>query len=146
MLAECRKALVSKRWVDSDTGIDGHVDARSRPVAKDFKRKGIGEDKEDSAYASTPPLEGLSSLCSKAAALGKRRKALFMGSRKARLNPKCEEDVHIGLPKESGAPQGICGKLVFLIYGMRPTAQAWVELYSRKIEDAGFTRAVGNAV
>ena len=91
------KAPVSVRWVDTDKGVDGWVDVRSRLVARDFKGKGGGKEKEDSLYASTPPLEALRMLCSKAAAPGRnarRRKMLFMDARKAHLNPKCAEEVY----------------------------------------------------
>ena len=40
------KAPVSVRWVDTDKGVDGVVDVRSRLVAKDFKGKGGGKEKE----------------------------------------------------------------------------------------------------
>ena len=33
----CR-APISIRWVDTDKGIDGHVDVRSRLLARDFQR------------------------------------------------------------------------------------------------------------
>ena len=119
------KAPISVRWVDTDKGIDGMVDVRSRLVARDFKGKGGGKEKEDCIYASTPPLEGLRMLCSKAAALGRRgrrRKVIFMDAKKAHLNPRCQEEVYIELPEEAEAGEGICGKLQFWMYGMRPAA------------------------
>ena len=110
-------------------------------MARDFKGKGGGKEKEDSIHAATPPLEGLRMLCSKAAAPGRRgrcRKMLFLDAKKAHLNPKCTEDVYIELPVEVGAPPGICGKLEFWMYGMRSAAQAWEEWYSTKMEEVGF--------
>ena len=80
------EVYVSRSWVDTDNGMDGQVDVRSSLVPQDFKSKGIGKDKKDSLYASMPPLKGLRTLCSKAAApeqKGKRRKVLLMGARKA---------------------------------------------------------------
>ena len=65
-----------------------------------------GKEKEDGIYASTPPLEGLRMLCSKAASAGRKgscRKVLFMDARKAHLNPRCEEEVYIELPEEAEA-------------------------------------------
>ena len=129
--------------------MDGRVAVRSRLVARDFKGKGGGKEKEDSLYASTPPLEALRMLCSKAAAPGRNgrlRKMLFMDARKAHLNPKCEEEVYIELPEETEAAEGICGKLVFWMYGMRRAAHAWEEWYSRKMEAAEFLRGVGSSV
>ena len=106
------------RRVDTDKGVDGKVDVRSRLVARDFKGKGTCKDKDDCIYASTPPLGGLRMLCSKAAATGRRgrsRKVLFMDAKKAHLNPRCQEDVYIELPEEAGAGEGVCGKLDFWI-------------------------------
>ena len=143
------KAPISVRWVDTDKGLDGEVDVRSRLVARDFKGKGSGKDKEDSIYASTPPLEGLRMLCSKAASVGRngnRRKVLLMDARKAHLNPRCEQEVYIELPEEVGAAEGVCGRLEFWMYGMRPAAQAWEECYSRRMEEVTFKRGIGNAV
>ena len=119
------KAPISIRWVDTDKGIDGQIDVRSRLVARDFKGK-RGKDKEDCIFALIPPLKGLRMLCSKAAArgrAGKARKVLFMDAKKAHLNPRCKEDVYIELPEEAGASEGMCGKLEFWMYGMRPAAR-----------------------
>ena len=143
------RAPVSTGWVDTDKGLDGHVDVRSRLVARDFKGKGGGKEKEDSIHAATPPLEGLRMLCSKATAPGRtsrQRKMLFMDAKKAHLNPKCTEEVYIQLPEEAGVAEGMCGKLEFWMYGMRPAAQAWEELYSQRMEEVGFRRGVGNSV
>ena len=41
------RAPIRVRWVDTDEGIDGVVDVRSRLVAHDFKGKGSGKEKED---------------------------------------------------------------------------------------------------
>ena len=88
-------------------------------------------------------------MCSKAAApgkTGKARKVLFMDARKAHLNPLCEEHVYVALPEEAGVAEGICGKLKFWMYGFGPAAQAWEGCYSRRMEEVGFKRGVGNAV
>ena len=77
---------------------------------------------------------------------GGSRKVLFMDAKKAHLNPICQEDVYIQLPEEAEAGAGICGKLEFWMYGMRPAAQAWEECYSQKMEEVGFKRGIGNSV
>ena len=82
--------------------------------------------------------------CSKAAAQG--RKMALLDARKAHLNPKCMEEVYIDLPEESGAGEGVCGKLVHWIYGMRQAAQAWEAMYPERLESVGFVRGVGSAV
>ena len=139
------KALVSVRWVDTDKGVDGQVDARSTLVASHFK----GKEKEDSISASTPPLEGLRMLCRRAASVGKHsrsRKASFMDARKAHLHLRCEEEVYIALAQEAGGGESMCEKLQFWLYGMRPAASAWEELYAKRMEGAGFIRGKRNSL
>ena len=36
---------------------------------------------------------------------------MLIDAKKSHLNSRCEEDVHIELPAECGAPEGTCGKL-----------------------------------
>ena len=57
--------LGAVRWADTDKGGDGVTDIRSRLVARDFKMKGNKND--DDLYASTPPLEAIRMLVSRAA-------------------------------------------------------------------------------
>ena len=71
---------------------------------------------------------------------------MFIDARKAHLNPRCEEDVYIMLPEECGAPPGMCGKLNFWLYGFRPAAKAWEDLYSRRLVDIGFVRGKCSSV
>ena len=123
-------------------------------MARDFKGKGEG-DRED-LFAATPPLEAKRVLISRAVTKrgGQRRKTrrgvrklMFIDARKAHLNPKCEKDVYIYLPEEAqGGGEGKCGKLNIRLYGFRPAAQAWEELYSKRLEDAGFTRGKASPV
>ena len=88
-------------------------------------------------------------LCSKAASVGRRgnrRKILFMDARKAHLNARCEEEVYIELPEEAEVAEGVCGKLEFWMYGMRPAAQAWEECYALRMEEVGFKRGFRSSV
>jgi hypothetical protein len=68
------------------------------------------------------------------------RKLLFIDAKKAHLNPRCMQDVFIELPAECGAAPGVCGKLNYWLYGFRPAAAAWEELYSGKLVGCGFQR------
>ena len=38
---------------------------------------------------------------------------------------------------------GMCGKLVYWLYGFRKAASEWENFYAKKLEDAGFRRGVG---
>ena len=65
---------------------------------------------------------------------------MFIDVRKAHCNPRCEEDEYIELPEECKCPKGMCGKLVYWLYGFRPAAAAWERLYSGKLVGEGFVR------
>lgn len=138
------KAPVTVRWVDTNRGGLLEMLIRSRLVARDFK----GGDKDrDDLFAETPPLEAKRMLFSRAATRrkdGKFRKLLFVGARKAHINPKCDEDVYINLPEESGSKPGMCGKLDFWLY--RPAAVAWEKHYSGLLEEVGFERGISCGV
>ena len=115
-------------------------------VARDFK--GTDKDRDD-LFAETPPLEAKRILMSRAVTRRRdqrKRKLMFIDVRKAHLNPKCEGDVYIELPEECGAPEGMCGKLNYWLYGFRPAAAAWEKHYSELIEGVGFERGVSCGV
>ena len=71
---------------------------------------------------------------------------MFIDAKKAHLDPVCESDVFIELPKEAGAGPDKVGKLNYWLYGFRPAAQAWERHYSEKLEKAGFERGESSAV
>ena len=123
-------------------------------MARSFKDNGArrqkgAKEKEDGLFASTPPLESLRMLLSKAVCSGRTgggRKVLFLDAKKAHLNPLCMEEVYIRLPEEAGVEEGTCGKLMHWIDGMRQAAQAWEALYAAKLEEVGFVRGRGSPV
>ena len=134
------KGPTSVKWVDTDKGPGEEMLIRSRLVARDFK----GSDKDrDDLFAGTPPLEAKRLSLSRAATKtrnGRLRKLMFIDVRKAHCNPLCEVDEYIQLPEECECPEGMCGKLVYWLYGFRPAAAAWERLYSGKLVDEGFVR------
>ena len=68
------------------------------------------------------------------------RKLMFIDVRKAHYDPKCDEEVYIQLPEVCKCPEGMCGKLVYWLYGFRPAAAAWERLHSSKLVEVGFER------
>ena len=46
----------------------------------------------------------------------------------------------IDLPEEAEQGEGMCGRLVFWLYGCRPAAQAWESFYAEKLEGVGCKR------
>ena len=116
----------SVRWVDVLKG----KDVRSRLVGRDFKPK--GEKDNAGIFAAMPPLEAKKMLFSRAASqVGqcKVKKLLFVDAVKAHINGKCDEDAYIELPEEVGVV-GMCARLEYWLYGMRPAARAWEDLYA----------------
>ena len=82
---------------------------RCKLVARDFKGK---DTDRDYLFAEAPPFECKRFILSRASTRrvdGMYRKIIFIDARKAHLNPKCEDDVYIKLPKEFGLGKEWCG-------------------------------------
>jgi hypothetical protein len=127
-------APTTVKWVDTKK--------RSRLVCRDFKPKGEAERAD--IFASMPPWEAKKLLFSKAASqkgMTKKRKLLFIDVTKAHVNGPCEVDAFIDLPGEI-REDGKCAKLNFWLYGMRPAARAWEDLYADKMKGYGFVQGV----
>lgn len=141
------KAPIGVGWVDTNKGSDEESDVRSRLVARNFRDE---KDKErEDLFAGTPPLEAERMQFSRAVTRtveGKVRKMMFIDAKKANLNPRCDEDVYIELPAEAGVEGGMCGMLVYWLYGCKKAAQAWDEFYATKLEEVGFARGKGSGV
>ena len=124
------KAPTSVKWVDTKK--------RSRLVGRDFKPK--GEQERADIFASMPPWEAKKLLFSKAASqdgLSRRRKLLFVDATKAHVNGVCDVDAFIELPPEA-YEEGKCAKLKHWLYGMRPAARAWEDLYAERLVAVGY--------
>ena len=94
-------------------------------MARDFQ--GGDKDRDDLFAVSPPPLEAKRLLISRAATRrgdGRRRKLMFIDARKAHLNPRCEKPTYIELPGGCGVGEGMCGRLNYWLYGLRPAAAA----------------------
>jgi len=124
------RAPTSVKWVDTRK--------RSWLVGRDFKPK--GEQERADIFASMPPWEAKKLLFSKAASqtgLGRVWKLLFVDATKAHVNGLCDVDAFIELPPEAHE-SGMCAKLKHWLYGMRPAARAWEDLYANKLMEVGF--------
>jgi len=136
------KLPVSVKWVKTNKLYPEGVDVRCRLVARDFK---AGDKHRDDLFAEAPPLEAKRTLISRAATQrrdGRWRSLMFIGAKKAHLNPKCEDDVYNQLPPEVPTEKGMCGKLVHWLYGFGPAAAAWERYYADKFEEKGFQRGL----
>ena len=128
---------IGVRWVDINKGSEEVPDVRCRLVARDFKNK-KDAGRED-MFAATPPVEAERMALSRAVTRSKRadgrrriRTFMFIDAKKAHLNPRCDQEVFIDLPDEAEAGEGMCGRLVYWLYGCRPAAQAWDNFYAEK--------------
>ena len=79
--------MVSVKWLDTNNGDRNHPNYRSRLVAREYN---VGKD--DTLYASTPPLEALRSIVSHAATVDpnapeKRRELMVNDVRRAYFTP-----------------------------------------------------------
>ena len=49
---------------------------------------------------------------------------MYLDAKKAHMIPKCDHDVYVQLPLEAGAQPDECGKLLFWLFGCRPSAES----------------------
>ena len=138
--------VIGTRWVDTNKGDVESPDYRSRLVGREFN---VGKD--DTLYASTPPLEALRYVVSRAATWGGdgsnrwRRAIMINDVRRAYFYAKASRDLYIDLPAEDpAAGTGMLGKLKLCLYGTRDAAKSWQETLSAQLVDCGFKRGVGH--
>ena len=71
--------------------------------------------------------------------MDRRRKMFFIDVSKAHLYALINEDVNafVDLPPECAKP-GMCGKLNYWLYGMRPASKGWEIEYTKRLASLGF--------
>ena len=135
--------LIGVRWVDINKGDATDRNYRSRLVGREFN---VGKD--DTLYASTPPLEALRVVVSHAATEDpseERREIIVCDVRRAYFYAKINRDVYIELPAEDPESGGdLVGKLRLCLYGTRDAAKSWQETLSLHLESVGFKRGRGH--
>ena len=122
--------LIRTRWVVCNKGDSESPDIRARLVACE-----INDQKNDSYFASTPPLEAKRLLFSQFSS--KRRvpngdalELSFVDVKKAYFNAVPVRNVHVQFPKEFGAPKGKVAHLKRCVYGCRDAGLLWEETYA----------------
>jgi hypothetical protein len=70
-------------------------------------------------------------------------KVMLIDVKKAHLNGRVDKDTFacIEIPEED-REEGMCGRLVRWLYGMRPAAKAWEDDYTEKLQGAGFALGI----
>ena len=87
--------IIKTRWIDINKGDSVRKNYRSRLVGKEFKTYA-----DDSLYASTPPLEALRLIMSRAATDdGTVRELMVNDVARAYFHAKCTRDIYIELPE-----------------------------------------------
>ena len=136
--------IIGTRWVDVNKGDSECPNCRSRLVGREFN---VGKD--DTLYASTPPLEALRYVLSYAGTWGdgssERRAVMINDVRRAYFYAKATRDLYIELPVEDpDASPDVLGKLELCLYGTRDAAKGWQETLAAQLESCGFKRGIGH--
>ena len=135
------KPPIRTRFVDVNKGDNDTPNYRSRLVATELK----AGDKRLDLFAGMPPLEAKKALFSLAATKslkgkdGSKFKLGFIDVSKAYLYAPVRRDIYIELP-EGDRESGMCGRLIYSLYGTRDAAQNWEAEYTKTLEDLGFAR------
>jgi hypothetical protein len=130
-------------WIDTNKGDSENPNVRCRLVGKEFR---TGPD--DALFASTPPLEALKLIISRAATLGidgKKHEVMINDVSRAYFYAKCTRDLYVELPVEDlEAHPDFIGKLRLCLYGTRDAALNWQETPSEHLISQGLIRGIGH--
>ena len=125
------------KWVNVNKGDEVEPVIRSRYGACE-----VNTHKDESLFASTPPLEALRLLLSWTASGprtgGHKRKILKIDVRKAHLHALAVREVYVQPPPEVRARNpGKCWKLKRCLYGTRDAPARWEALYIEQLGKLG---------
>ena len=139
MLASGGKTIQT-RWIDVNKGDVERPNYRSRLVGKEYKTT-----PDDSLYASTPPLESLRLIVSRAATkygrTGMMRELMINDVARAYFYAMATRDIYVEIPAEDEqAGPDMVGKLRRCLYGTRDAATNWQTTLSDQLEAIGFKR------
>ena len=116
--------IIGTKWIDVNKGDSENPRIRSRLVGKEFR---TGPD--DALFASTPPLEALRAVISRAATVGpgeEKKEVMVNDVSRAYFYAKCTRCIYIELPKEDpDAHPDFLGRLKLCLYGTRDAALNW---------------------
>lgn len=129
------KQPISVRWIDISKGDAESRNYRSRLVARE-----INNNKRDDLFAVTPPLEALTHILSTTTSCNKGGIIMINDVSRAFFHAKVRRPVFVQLLEEDVGlgDEGMCGKLIFSMYGTRDAAQNWSEEYSQRLVDIRF--------
>ena len=135
--------IIGTKWIDVNKGDSDNPRIRSRLVGKEFR---TGPD--DALFASTPPLEALRAVISRAATVGpgeEKKEVMVNDVSRAYFYAKCTRCIYIELPKEDpDAHPDYLGRLKLCLYGTRDAALNWQQTLASHLVENGFIRGVGH--
>ena len=135
--------MIGTKWIDVNKGDFDNPRIRCRLVGKEFR---TGPD--DALYASTPPLEALRVILSRAATVdvgGSEREIMVNDVSRAYFYAKMTRPLYIEIPSEDPkASPELLGRLRLCLYGTRDAALNWQQTLSDHLVENGFVRGVGH--
>jgi hypothetical protein len=135
--------IIGTKWIDVNKGDSENPRLRSRMVGKEFR---TGPD--DALYASTPPLEALRVVLSRAATVtdsGGEREIMVNDVSRAYFYAKMTRPLYIEIPVEDPkASPDMLGRLRLCLYGTRDAALNWQHTLSEHLVENGFVRGTGH--
>ena len=144
-IARCGGKLIDTRWIDTNKADEMNPEYRSRLVGREFN-----EGKDDSLYASTPPLESLRLIMSWAATIAgtkssHQHEVMINDVRRAYFYAKASRDLFVEIPDEDPRKKpGLVGRLKLCLYGTRDAAKSWQRTLTDHLEGIGFKRGRGH--
>lgn len=150
------KPPIPVRWVITNKGDKNNYNVKARLVAKHIVAKYGGKGLHE-LFVAMPPFEMVELLLTRAVTdikptgerLGKSamlsqranpvRKVNFIDVSEARLHALITTDVnaYVDLPPEC-LKKGICGRLNYWLYGMRPASKGWETEYTKRLKTCLF--------
>ena len=141
--AETGGKIIGTKWIDTNKGDSENPNIRCRLVGKEFR---TGPD--DALFASTPPLEALRLIVSRASTTtgeGEKRELMVNDVSRAYFYAKSTRTLYVEIPPEDPrAHADYLGRLRLCLYGTRDAALNWQETLSNHLIKNGFKRGVGH--
>ena len=144
-IADSGGKLIDTRWIDTNKMDELNPEYRSRLVGREYN-----DGKDDTLYASTPPLEALRLIVSWAATVKGSKKEhchelMINDVRRAYFYAKASRNLFVELPDEDPRKAaGLVGRLKLCLYGTRDAAKSWQRTLTDHLLSIGFVRGRGH--
>ena len=135
--------VIGTKWIDVNKGDVDHPNIRCRLVGNEFRTT-----HGDALFASTPPLEVLRCILSRAATVdeeGRHREVLINDVSRAYVYAEVTRCMYTEIPQEDPLyDPSVLGRLRLCLYGTRDAALNWQQTLSYYLTEAGFKRGIGH--